>query len=67
MRTTALTYEAAALPTHNAANVLAFVRNVALFAAAPFIGLAYALAFPFVGAAALAWVAVKALRARDAA
>lgn len=36
------------------------VKNVALFLAAPFIGLAYLLAFPFVGFAMLAWVAVKA-------
>jgi hypothetical protein len=37
------------------------VRNVALFFAAPFIGLAYLLAFPVVGFALLAWVAVKAV------
>ncbi len=36
------------------------VKNVALFFAAPFIGLAYLLAFPFVGFAMLAWIAVKA-------
>ncbi len=32
------------------------VRNVALFFAAPFIGLAYLLAFPFVGMGMLAWM-----------
>ena len=67
MRTTALTYEATELNTHAAANVFAFVRNVALFAAAPFIGLAYAVAFPLVGTVALAWLAVKALTGRKAA
>jgi len=67
MRTTALTYETVELPVNTVANVLRCARNVALFVAAPFIGLAYALAFPFVGAAALAWVAVKALRERNAA
>ena len=67
MRTTTLTYEGPALETHTAANVVAFARNVALFAAAPFIGLAYALAFPLVGAVALAWLAVKTLAARKAA
>jgi hypothetical protein len=36
------------------------VKNVALFFAAPFIGLAYLLAFPLVGFALLAWIAVKA-------
>jgi len=41
------------------------VRNVALFFAAPFIGLAYLLAFPFVGFALLAWVAAKAIMKND--
>jgi len=36
-----------------------FARNLALFAAAPFIGLAYALALPFVGIAMLVWMAVR--------
>ena len=35
-------------------------KNVALFFAAPFIGLAYLLAFPLVGLAMLAWIACKA-------
>ena len=42
-------------------------KNVALFIAAPLIGLAYALAFPFVGAGALVWMAVRAVRNRPAA
>lgn len=37
------------------------VRNIALFFAAPFIGLAYLLAFPVVGFALLVWVAAKAV------
>jgi hypothetical protein len=67
MRTNTLTFETVALPANTVANVLRCARNVALFAAAPFIGLAYALAFPFVGVAALAWVAVRAYRERIAA
>jgi len=63
MRTT--TYEALATPvTPNYTEALRFARNVALFAAAPFIGLAYAVLFPFVGMAALGWMAVRALRER---
>jgi len=42
-------------------------RNVALFLAAPFIGLAYAIAFPFVGAGALVWMAIRAAGNRPAA
>lgn len=61
MRTAALTYEALATP-EVATKVLGYARNVALFAAAPFVGLVYVLAFPLVGAVALAWVAFKALR-----
>jgi len=36
------------------------LKNVALFFAAPFIGLAYLIALPFVGGAMLAWVALNA-------
>jgi hypothetical protein len=39
-------------------------KNIALFAAAPFIGLVYAAAFPFVAVGMLAWYAVRALRKR---
>ena len=38
-------------------------KNVALFLAAPFIGLVYAVTFPFVGIAMLLWTAVEALTA----
>jgi hypothetical protein len=41
-----------------------FAKNVALFAAAPFIGLAYAAAFPFVAVGMLAWYGVQAARKR---
>ena len=41
-----------------------FVKNVVLFAAAPFIGLAYAAAFPFVAIGMLVWVGVRAARKR---
>ena len=37
------------------------VKNIALFIAAPFIGLVYAMALPFVGMAMLAWFAAKAI------
>ena len=36
------------------------VKNVALFAAAPFIGLAYAAAFPFVAIGLAVWYGAKA-------
>ena len=44
-----------------------FAKNVALFAAAPFIGLAYAAAFPFVAVGMIAWYGVCAARKRAAA
>lgn len=37
------------------------VKNIALFFAAPFVGLAYILAFPLVGLGMLAWISAKAL------
>jgi DNA-binding NtrC family response regulator len=43
------------------------LRNVALFLAAPFIGLAYAVLLPFVGIAMLAWVGGRALLAKRSA
>jgi hypothetical protein len=67
MTTATLTYEAAARRETAARNpeTLRFARNVALFLLAPFIGLAYALAFPVVGLAALAWFALRAARERN--
>lgn len=38
-----------------------FAKNIALFVAAPFIGLAYAAAFPFVAVGMIAWYGGKAL------
>jgi len=43
------------------------LKNVALFIAAPFVGLAYAVLLPFVGTAMLVWVGVQALRTKSAA
>lgn len=40
--------------------VMTAAKNVALFFAAPFVGLAYILALPFVGLGMLAWTATKA-------
>ena len=39
-------------------------KNIALFLAAPFIGLVYVMAMPFVAAGMLAWFAAKALAAK---
>ena len=41
--------------------ILKTVKNITLFFAAPFIGLAYLLAFPFIGLAMLVWIAGKAV------
>lgn len=43
------------------ANAWHAARNIALLAAAPFIGLVYVVAFPFVGLAMLAWLGFRAL------
>jgi len=43
------------------AGAVRVVKNVALFAAAPFIGLAYAAAFPFVAVGLAAWYGARAL------
>jgi hypothetical protein len=37
------------------------VKDVALFFAAPFIGLAYAIAFPVIGVGVLMWTGVRAV------
>src|ERR1017187_3602985 len=47
------------------ATLIKHVKNVALFFAAPFIGLAYLLAFPFVGFSLLVWIAGKAAMKSD--
>ena len=46
------------------ADAVRFAKNVALFLAAPFIGLAYAAAFPFVAVGMIAWYGVRAARKR---
>ena len=53
--------------TRPAAKTENHLKQVALFAAAPFIGLLYAVLLPFVGLGYLAVMAVKALAARHAA
>lgn len=50
--------------TEERGGALLFAKNVGLFIAAPFIGLAYALAFPFIGFGMLVWVALKPRRHR---
>ncbi|TAK83813.1 MAG: response regulator [Betaproteobacteria bacterium] len=46
------------------AGPVSFIKNVGLFIAAPFIGLAYVVAFPFIGLGLLGWLAIKALAHR---
>jgi len=59
------TVEAAvAAPQPAAAGGGSPLRNIALFFAAPFIGLAYILAFPFVGLGMLAWMGARAFMKR---
>lgn len=47
------------------ANLVKRAKNVALFFAAPFIGLAYLLAFPVIGFGLLAWTGAKAVMKSD--
>jgi hypothetical protein len=49
------------LPHINAAAIAKRAKNVALFFLAPFIGLAYLIAFPVIGFGMLVWVAAKAV------
>jgi len=48
-----------------AKGVVRFLKNVALFFAAPFVGLAYILAFPVVGLGLLAWMAIEARKKKS--
>ena len=48
-------------PVH-AGKALSLARNMALFLASPFIGLAYAVLLPFVGLGMLLWVATRGMR-----
>ena len=45
--------------------VVHFTKNVALFLAAPFVGLAYILTFPIVGLGMLAWTAIQAQKKKS--
>jgi len=51
---------AAEAPVADAGGILSVVKNIALFVAAPFIGLAYIIALPIVGIGALAVLASRA-------
>ena len=65
--TAAAPAEAAAAPAPAAVEAKAEskVKNVALFFAAPFLGLAYLLAFPVIGLGMLAWIGGKAVMKND--
>lgn len=56
----------AAAPETTAGRALRFAKDLGMFAAAPFIGLAYALALPFVGIWLLARTGFEALEKRKA-
>jgi CheY-like chemotaxis protein len=58
--------EAVAVPAPNAMQSAArFAKNVALFLAAPFVGLVYILTFPIVGLGMLAWTAIQAQKKKS--
>jgi CheY-like chemotaxis protein len=59
-------YGARALARSNA-RAATWLRNVALFVAAPVIGLVYVVALPFVGLGMLAWMGVKTIADRTSA
>ena len=66
MRTTAniATVRAYELRPEGLADAAKVLKNLVLFAAAPFIGLAYAAAFPFVAVGMIAWYGARAARER---
>ena len=47
---------------HAVNSIALFAKNVGMFIIAPFIGLAYVLAFPFIGLGMLTWIGAKALK-----
>ena len=53
-------------PAVEAAGAVSALKNIALFFAAPFVGLAYIIAFPIVGLGMLAWMGGKALMKYEA-
>ncbi len=58
--------QAAAVPAPGGvSDVVRSVKNIALFFVAPFVGLAYILAFPFVGLGMLAWTAIQAQKKKS--
>ena len=59
------TQQAAAPEAGALRNVGRVVKNVALFLAAPFVGLAYILTFPIVGLGMLAWMGIQAQRKKS--
>ena len=64
MRTTANIAAVTGYGTTDYAGAAKVAKNIVLFAAAPFIGLAYALTFPFVGLVLLARYGYRALKAK---
>lgn len=57
---------AAAQPAAKGRTFLGFIRDIAMFLASPFIGLAFIALFPLIGLAMLAWMGGRALRSRVA-
>ena len=57
--------EAGAAPQPAVAGGESVLKNIALFIAAPFVGLAYLLAFPFVGLGMIAWMGAQAVARRN--
>jgi len=55
------TTDAGAAPRPAAAGRDSALKNIALFIAAPFVGLAYLLAFPFIGLGVLSWMGAQAV------
>lgn len=66
MRTTANIAAVRGFDLTGLAGAAKVAKNIVLFAAAPFVGLAYAAAFPFVAVGMLGWFAVRAARRRAA-
>ena len=62
---TAIAQPATAPAESTAKRIARFAKNVALFFAAPFVGLAYILAFPVVGLGMLAWMAIQAQKKKS--
>lgn len=58
MKTTATAPEA----EHAANSFALFAKNIALFIASPFVGLAYVFAFPFIGLGIMVWLGARAFK-----